>query len=412
MVRLSKTIQYVLIAGLCLLLFSCSGKTVKKPFVPFPERVILNVTKTPFNSQAVTWRTLEKAISPRAEILKVADLINPDKHPSPFPAQTTTVELYNDTVVFQHSVIFNGLEPNVLYAYRVGDDNTFSEWNQFKTAFNTSEPFTFLYFGDIQEQMAIMCSQVFRAAFQTEPDARFWLFAGDMVNNGPDDPEWESFFSALGWIPKTMPQVFVPGNHEYPDPRVTPKDQIHITRLWRPQFTFPENGPKGLEETVFTFDYQGVRFVILNGNEQIMEQAAWLETVLSENPQPWTIVAIHQPVYSISERRNRTLFQDVLVPIFDRFGVDLVLQGHDHGYARSLRLKDHKPVSAGEQGTVYVISNSGPKFYPASLRYDHLMVKTISRDILFQSIRVGKDSLQFAAYNLSREVKDSFEIKK
>ena len=400
----------MVIAGFCLLLYFNPAIADEKTVAPLPERIVLNITETPFNSQAVTWRTRGKHGSPRAELIKLSDLLNTDRSLKIFPAITSVVELDNKALAYHHSVIFNGLMPDVLYAYRVGDDQAWSEWNQFRTAFDKPEPFTFLYFGDVQEQVFSMCSQVFRAAFQKEPDARFWLFTGDMVNNGPDDRLWAEFFSALAWIPGTVPLVLTPGNHEYPDPRVTPKDELHLTSLWRPQFTLPENGPKGLEETAFSFEYQGVCVVILNGNEQTSEQALWLETVLSKNQQMWTIVAVHQPVYSISERKNKTVFQDLFVPIFDKYGVDLVLQGHDHGYARTLSLKNHQPVSDKEKGTVYIISNSGPKFYPAGHRYDHLMAKTLSNSIWFQSIRVENNILKYTAYNMQREVVDAFEI--
>ena len=401
--------SHMIVAGLCLLL--CVGQ-IRAGDRVLPERIIQNLTETPFSSQAVTWRTREKSLSPGAEIIPISDLLNPEIRPRTFPALSSVVALDDKTSVFQHSVVFTGLVPGMIYAYRVGDDPAWSEWNQFKTAQGKPEPFTFLYFGDVQEQVFSMCSQVFRVAFQKEPDARFWLFAGDMVDNGPDDRLWAEFFSALGWIPRTTPLVLVVGNHEYPDPRKTPRDQHHITPLWRPQFTLPENGPEGLEETVFSFDYQGVRVVVLNGNEKIPEQALWLEGVLSKNQQPWTIVTVHQPVYSISQRKTHTDFQDHLVPVFDRHFVDLVLQGHDHGYARTFSLKNHQPVFEKEKGVVYIISNSGPKFYPPGDRYGHLMAKTLSRTISFQSVRVENNTLQYRAYNLAKEVVDAFEIRK
>ena len=123
-------------------------------------------------------------------------------------------------------------------------------------------------------------------------------------------------------------------------------------------------------------------------------------------------VVIHQPVYPISQRKTHTDFQDLLVPVFDRHSVDLVLQGHDHGYARTVSLKNHQPVSEKEKGVVYIISNSGPKFYPPGDRYDHLMAKTLSRTMGFQSVRVEGNTLQYRAYGLAKEAVDTFEIKK
>jgi len=377
-----------------------------------PERVVLTITQPPFNQQAVSFRTLSPMEAPCAQIVPLSDLLNPDKSPVTVLAQTSIVELDKKQYAHHHSVVFDSLLPDTVYAYRVGESPHWSEWSQFKTASKKSAPFTFLYFGDVQKQAVSMCSQMFRTALQKEPEAKFWLFGGDMVNNGPDDPEWGEFFDALGWMPRTIPLVPVPGNHEYPDRRIVTKEAYHITKLWRPHFTLPENSPQGLEETVYHFEYQGVCFVVLNGNEQIKEQAAWLEALLLKNRQPWIIVAVHQPVYSISERKNRTDFRKLFVPIFDRFSVDLVLQGHDHGYARSFPLKNNQVAPGKEKGTVYVISNAGPKAYTVSARYDPLMARTGSGKMLFQSIRVDKNRLEFTAYNIMKQIEDLFEIQK
>ncbi|MCD4675259.1 MAG: metallophosphoesterase family protein [Desulfobacula sp.] len=406
------TNRYLLFAGLAVFLIFSPARADENTLNIFPERIVLNLTQTPYNSQTVTWRTQKMTVSAQAQIIRASQLLSPQTTPKIFCAQTSVVDLDEKTTVYHHSVVFSSLEPDVLYAYRVGDDQHFSEWNQFTTASQKPTPFTFLYFGDIQNQIQSMCSRVFRAAFQKQPDAEFWLFAGDMVNNGDNDNEWEEFFNAMGWIPRTIPLVLLPGNHEYPDRRFIPPEDYHISKLWRPHFALPENGPKGLEETVSTFEYQGVCFVMLNGNEQIEKQAKWLEKILLKNRQHWIIAAIHQPVYSISKRRNRTDFQELLVPVFDRFSVDLVLQGHHHAYSRTFPLRNNQRVPDGKKGTVYIISIAGPKFYPISSRYDHLMAKTGNREPLFQSIRVDVNTLQYTSYTIMQEVYDSFKIHK
>ena len=64
------------------------------------------------------------------------------------------------------------------------------------------------------------------------------------------------------------------------------------------------------------------------------EQKTWLEKVLKNNPRKWSIVSFHHPIYSASARRDNALLRNEWKPLFDRYGVDLVLQGHDHSYAR------------------------------------------------------------------------------
>jgi hypothetical protein len=55
-------------------------------------------------------------------------------------------------------------------------------------------------------------------------------------------------------------------------------------------------------------------------------QAQWLDKVLTGNPQPWTIVLLHQPFYSPREGRENAALRDVLLPVVRRHNVDLVLQ--------------------------------------------------------------------------------------
>jgi acid phosphatase type 7 len=409
----NRLLRRIIAGWFLLLVFTGQGLTgIPAAAGPLPERIVLNLTQTPHLSQAVTWRSGEKGKLPAAQIVPVYLLLEAETHAVTVKADTCRVKIDESRYAFHHSVVFESLVPDTEYAYRVGDDPHWSEWSRFKTASDRNDPFRFVFFGDIQEQVAALGSQLFRTAVLAVPDAAFWLFAGDMMDNGPDDREWTGFFDAVSWMPKTFPLVPVPGNHEYPDPRIIPRDERRITPLWRPHFTLPDNGPPGLEETVYSLSYQGVCFIVLNGNEQMDVQAAWLETILSQNTAAWTVVTVHQPVYPISARRHDTTIQEKLVPVFDRFAVDLVLQGHDHGYARTRALKNHQPVTGTEKGTVYIISNSGPKFYPVSDRYDHLMARTGSREMLFHTIDVDQTTLRFTAFDLMRQPVDEVVIHK
>jgi hypothetical protein len=294
----------------------------------------------------------------------------------------------------------------------VGTEGYWSEWNLFKTATQGHDPFSFVYFGDPQNHIKSMCSAIFRAAFKKAPDARFWFFVGDLVNNGDNDEQWAELFYAFGWIPRTTSMVLLPGNHEYPDERFFHGKEFKLVHHWRPQFTLPENGPQGLEETAYFFDYQGVRFVMLNGNERLEEQAEWLDRILSENHQPWTIVGIHQPVFSTVKYRGDTKRRGLLVPVFDKHSVDLVLQGHDHTYCRTHKIRKGIRVQDNKKGTVYVVSVSGPKYYTADTPHQTLMAKMEAKRQFFQVIHLDHDRLHFKAFDAKGELHDSFVLEK
>ncbi len=377
-----------------------------------PVRIILNLTENPSESQAVTWRTSSDVFKPLAQIAPANEYTDLNKEARTFNATREMVNLDNENNVYYHSVIFDSLRPNTLYAYRVGDEKYWSEWNQFKTASENPEPFKFIYFGDPQNDIKSMCSRIFRAAFKKAPDANFWYFTGDIVNHGNNDEEWDELFYALGWIPGMTPMILIPGNHGYPAKLVDGKKTQKITYLWRPQFTLPEDGPGGLEETAYFIDYQGVRLVMLNGNEKLEEQAKWLDTLLNRNPQRWTIIAIHQPFYSTGKDRDNPYLRELFIPILDKYSVDLVLQGHDHSYGRTYKLKNGIKVADNENGTVYVVSVSGTKVYSINQRYEDLMAKIGTGRQLFQVISVDKNLLQYESFNAMGELYDSFELRK
>src|SRR5690606_24236621 len=94
-----------------------------------------------------------------------------------------------------------------------------------------------------------------------------------------------------------------------------------------------------------------------------------------------------------------------LKPVFDKYRVDLVLQGHDHTYVRGM---ERIPMAKGETpGTMYVVSVSGPKMSDV-LRADW-MDRTAGHTQLFHVIDVDSDVLTFKAFTATGELYDEFE---
>lgn len=380
--------------------------------INIPGRICLGITQTPDQSQAVSWRTDRPAQNPRAEIMPLADFIHQKETGTVIPAaRSVRADLPGSGTACHHHLTFTRLKPATGYVYRVGSDHGFSEWNRFTTAPQNQAPFSFLYFGDVQNEILSKCAIVFHTAARTRPEAVFWTIAGDLVNDGRDDAQWQELFTALGRTPRSLSLAPVAGNHEYPDPRIVPKEMRTLTPLWQAHFNLPPNGPKGLDQSCYFFTYQTLLFVVLNGNEKLETQARWLETVLEKNRLPWVIVSFHQPVYATSKRRDRTRYQEIFVPVLDKFGVDLVLTGHHHAYTRTFPLKNHEPVKETEKGTVYLMSVTGPKTYPVSPRYAHLFAKASHGRQLFQSIQVEQEKMTVQTFDLSGNVFDQVEIR-
>ncbi len=379
-----------------------------------PDRMILGWTGDPAHSQAVTWRTDTTVRRALAQIT-TADA-GPALAARARDVVAATTALTTDLgPALYHTAEFTGLEPRTLYAYRVGDGTNWSEWAHFRTAGAQPEPFAFLYFGDAQNDIKSLWSRVIRGAYADAPQARFIIHAGDLINRAGSDAQWGEWFGAAGWVNAMVPSLPIPGNHEYAKTSDAADAPRRLSAHWRPQFALPTHGPAGLEETAYVVDYQGVRIVALNSNERLAEQAEWLDGVLRDNPCRWTILAFHHPIYSSAKDRDNAELRRLWQPVIDRHRVDLVLQGHDHTYARS-GLRGSQNVPEGRRvrdldgGTVYVVSVSGPKMY--GLEREPWMRRAAEDTQLYQVVSVDGDRLRFEARTAVGTLYDAFELRK
>jgi len=383
-----------------------------------PDRIVLSWTGDPTTSMAVTWRTSTNVTESHAEIAAAGPGPNFRKQASRHAATTEPFES-DLSRCHQHSVVFIDLQPATKYAYRVGSENNWSEWFQFVTAPAEHEPFYFVYFGDSQNEVRSMWSRVIREAFADAPRAAFMLHAGDLVNDARSDAEWGEWFHAGSFINAHIPVVATPGNHEYTRKKVL---GISTTRMlaphWRPTFTFPENGPGDLKESAYYIDYQNIRLISLNSNEQTAEQVEWLDKVLSESKKAWKILTFHHPIYSMAKRRDNPVLRDQWKPIIDKHRVDLVLTGHDHTYGRSNLIAPEENVPEGvnwrseKGGTVYVVSVSGPKMYEVDEKARERMKVSGEQKQLYQVIHVDGKTIRYIARTADGKELDAFTLKK
>jgi Purple acid Phosphatase, N-terminal domain/Calcineurin-like phosphoesterase len=363
-----------------------------------PDRVILTWATDPASSFSVTWRTSPAASAPVIEWTEAdhGPILATQVHRQPAVTEKLTAE---SSEALYHSGTVTGLAPERLYLYRVGDGTYWSEWHNFRTAARTPKPLKFIYLGDAQNEVLSQWPRVLRLAYQHAPDAAFLIHAGDLINNrsGLPDAEWGEWFRAGGWLYATVPSLPAVGNHEYPARGTGPR---LVTPFWRAQFTLPEHGPPGLEESTYFVDIQGVRIVVMDSNERFDEQARWLDGVLSRNPQKWTVLVCHHPIHSSMKGKENLALRASWQPVIDKHKVDLVFNGDEHSYARSGLMT----------GTVYVVSVGGPKMYEVETR--PWMRRSAEDTQFFQIIQVDGDQLHYESRTATGAVYDAFTLRK
>ena len=390
-----------------------------------PDRIILNFNGDPSSKRAVTWRTdfsVEKAY---AEIALAGVNSKFAKNSISYEASTEQFDLglykaNNSYVVNYHSVTFDKLKPNSIYAYRVGDGKNWSEWIQFKTASEEYKPTQFVYFGDAQNDILSHWSRVIRMAYQTAPNASFVIHAGDMVDTAHRDYEWAQWFKAGGFIHSQWTTIPVVGNHEFQRTKNSSPKRLSIQ--WRPQFTLPVEqslDPK-LHETVYTVNYQDVLILVLNSTDFLEKQTDYIKEKLSNSNAKWKIVTCHHSVFSPAQGRDFEFARKNWKPLFDKYGVDLVLNGHDHTYARGhVPIKNTDNNTSSDFNTLYVTSVSGPKQYKIGLDQlddygsdGYIANKTAEQTQFFQVITIDNEKLIYKAYTALGDEYDTAIIKK
>jgi len=392
---------------------------VLAPATVQPERIVLNLTPDPATEMAVTWRSAPGS----AGVVQYARATNsPDFAKAPMTLTATTDDAtlpVRENPAFRaayHSAVLKGLEPGTVYAYRVGDGTHWSEWFQFRTASKDPAPFRFIYMGDMQNQILSEASRTLRMAFRQAGDAAFTIHAGDLVNRHDSDAEWGEWFAAGGFLYAQTPQMPTPGNHEYVKDE-TARAGSSINGQWRRQFTLPDDGPEDVpagRETNWYTDYQGLRLISIDSMQVDRDETArasivvWLDKLLANNPSRWTVIFLHFPLFSSEPGRDNPKVRAALKPLIDKYHVDLVLQGHDHGYARGA-IGPNGP-SADNAGATYAVSVAGPKMY--EVKPGPWARKSASRTQAYQVIDVTPKALTYRAYTATGELLDFVRLKK
>jgi predicted MPP superfamily phosphohydrolase len=142
-----------------------------------------------------------------------------------------------------------------------------------------------------------------------------------------------------------------------------------------------------------------VRFFALDTSYPVPEQIRWLEKELSASSDDWKIVFFHHPLYSSGDRHGSdTGLRAVLEPLFLKYNVSVVLNGHDHFYERV------KP----QKGIAYFVTGSGGKLRKGNIdKKTGLTAKGFDTDLVFLAAEIVGDEMYFNAISRTGEIVDS-----
>lgn len=335
----------------------------------WPDRIVLTPAADAATGLSVAWRTDARQAEAVAEIAPAIGSPAVEMNARTVSGVTVSGEERGGQGRY-HAVRFTGLTPGQAYVYRVKGADGWSEWLTVRAAEASVAPFRILYLGDTQNDILTKGARTIRQGLmRTSPDVV--VHAGDLTGRSRDW-EWGEWTAAGGFGFAMLPQIPAAGNHEYSD---DDNGQRRLGPLWSAQFALPANGVAAgaAQPTSYYTDYQGVRFIVLDGTAALDlaaldAQTQWLDATLASSGARWNIVVQHQPIYTCARPRDTEALKAAWEPIYRARGVDMVLQGHDHCYSRVTdaaggAASDRNREAGAAQGPVYLVSVTGAKMY-------------------------------------------------
>ncbi|MFT5086605.1 MAG: hypothetical protein ACI906_002647 [Candidatus Latescibacterota bacterium] len=262
-----------------------------------------------------------------------------------------------------HIFTLEGLQPDVEYSYQIKSSGGLkSAQHRFRTLPVAPEQYRLVALGDVRS-LPHVWEKVSQRVFSEEKDALFIIGTGDYPADGSKYHEWiEQFFKPARSLLGHMPIWPAIGNHERTRGSGDPRElESHFFSL----FELPGN------ERWYRVDYGYTTVLIIDSNSSMEpgeEQYEWLRQELRSPRKRFTLVAFHHAPFTSGP--HALLDSDgtphewpidqgrrFLVPLFEMYGVDLVLNGHDHLYERSQKDGIYYVVTGGGGAPLYKINS-------------------------------------------------------
>lgn len=316
---------------------------------------------------------------------------------APAGAEVTPLHAYE-----HHSVRLQNLKPGTTYTYDVLGDGTDHGKGAFTTAPQGEHPFSFAVVGDTQNRNNLAHRPIAERIIAEKPDLVFNV--GDLVSDGLDILDWETFFQVNADLMRSIPYYAALGNHD------------REARYFFDFFALPGN------ERWYSFNRGAAHFVVLDvvgpyisetdpppskgdmalffqaGAEHWRRQMEWLKQDLEDSRQAkYVFVFFHYPMYSVNTKQDipRDMRQH-FGTIFQDHQASVVFNGHNHNY--------HRAVAGGVTFVVTGVSGPGSTAMPQPESVKYAGGPTHMR------VEVGPQKAVVRAIGLNGETVDEFEV--
>ena len=292
--------------------------------------------------------------------------------------QATVAEYGTD---HQHRHVITGLQPSTRYYYEVAGYGS----GFFRTAPEASATAVkLLAYGDTRSYPADheKVAGRMRAAYAADPAYQtIALHAGDWVASNAETNWTNEWFVSTTTYPQMhafqaeVPIVGALGNHE------------GTGTVYNKYFPEPYNAAR----FYWSFDYGPLHVAVVDQYTTYTAGSAqynWLASDLAASTKPWKIVLLHEPGWtSGGSHGNNTTVQGVLQPLFKQNGVQLVIGGHNHYYARAVVDNIQHLTLGGGGAPLYAPASGQPNIVKTDQSLHHTEIDINGNTMLFTARR-------------------------
>ena len=312
-----------------------------------------------------------------------------------------------------HSYTINGLTPGTLYYYQVSCSGVFIPGLFHEAPLESESDIKLLVCGDTRTNYmthdsiaeCIISTYISDSEYQT-----ILIGTGDLVEFGAFEYSWQTEFfndtmTNVRQEMRELPFATALGNHELYEYNYTGMDLD--TPLFGRYFPYPFVGRR-----YWSFDYGPVHFTIIDQYPSYYDpygqglinayQLTWIESDLSSTDKQWKFIVLHEPGWSAGGEplhpENNSDVQDLLQPLCEQYGVQIVFAGHNHYYARACR-----------NGVYHLtVGGGGAPLYTPYSEYPNVLLTREENH--FCKVEIEQDTLIVQVINISNEMIDSFDL--
>lgn len=349
-----------------------------------PEMILHNAVGDITTQRSISWVTNPTASGSVPQLKLAAD--ENMTNSVVYPGTSQLMEFNGDQKVVRANLVqANGLTPGQTYYYQVGDGETMSTPGSFTMPSDDDAlPKQILLMADIQDAENTT-PQALLATLKAE-DYALLIQTGDLVDRGNSYAQRVAAYNQLAKM-GDVDRIYALGNHEKEgDGGVN----SHI---------LSQTGDQGY----YSVSFGNLYVAVIDYGAVDEESLQWLVEDAYASDARWKFLVTHQPAYYTNAAGGNETIHNLVPQYAEQAGIDLVLSGHDHSYART------KPLTGGEVdeagGITYLICGAvGEKGYDVSSGLpfeDSFEVLKDSNDFnaIYLTLEVGQGSVQVTAYD-------------